>query len=102
MEKALAKLAIQEAVRKSRRLPLPKLLLVLEFRSTANSISLELSKTFLGHKRDVIAFFGTLVVVIAKFWGLTIENNKDEEDLIKTRSKEHLLWAFFCLKIRLS
>ena len=66
MEKAFADIAIQDAVRKSRTLPLPKMSLVLEFRSAANEISLELCKSFFGYRRGVIIFFGAPVVVISK------------------------------------
>ena len=95
MGKSFVELAIQEAIRNRRRLPLPKMSLVREFRSSANDISLEFSKSFLGYRRDVITFFCAPVTVIAKFWELMIENDKDEEYLSKIRSKEHFRWAFF-------
>ena len=56
MEKLFAELASQELAQKLRRLPFPKMSLVLELMSAVSGTSLEFPKVVLGGKRDDVNF----------------------------------------------
>ena len=96
LEHSFAELTLQDDIRKSERMDLPDGSLVVQFNILAKELMSKISASYLCHRRDVIAFFGAPIIVIAKLWELILENNDGDEKLVKI--KEHLLWALHYMK----
>ena len=97
LEYSLDELAIQDVVRKSKRMPLPADSLLVDFNIVAKDVMDKVNGSFESHRRDIIEFFGAPVIVIAKLWEL-IWNNNCEATQRLIRKKEHLLWALHYMK----
>ena len=97
LERSFAQLSIQDAIRKSERMPMPDASLVYEFGRHANNIigKLQSANT---QKREIVGFFGAPIIVIAKIWELIEANNIEEDDVPQRNKKEYLLWALHYLK----
>jgi len=96
LEHSFAELSIQDAIRKTKRMPLPPGNLLVHFNIIAKDVMSRLSRSLDSHKRDVISFFGAPTIIIAKIWEMILKNNDGDEKALS--NKEHLLWALHYMK----
>ena len=91
-----AEISIQDVIRKTKRMSLPVDSLVVQFNMIVKDVMCKMSHSFVSHRRDVISFFGTPTIAIAKIWELILQNNDGNRKIVS--NPEHLLWALHYMK----
>ena len=79
IENSFVELTIQDAIWKSKQMPVPSNSLMNQFGILIKMVMGHLNGTFQSQRRDVISFFGAPTIVIAKLWDLIVAKTKKKK-----------------------